>query len=105
MGFFSKSQTKNQGEITVECGDVLDISKVAEFHQQLKTALGKGGEVVLDAAELTRIDATSLQLCTAFFNDAAARKVTAKWRSPSDSLIKSAGLLGLSRQLGLPDIN
>jgi anti-anti-sigma regulatory factor len=105
MGFFSRSDTTNKGEITVDCGDILDISKVAEFHQQLMAALGKGGEVILDAAELTRIDATSLQLCTAFFHDAAARKVTAKWRSPSDSLIKSAGLLGLSHQLGLPDIS
>ena len=103
MGFFSRSEAGEKGEITVQCGDVLDIAKVAEFHKQLKSALGKGGEVVLDAAELTRIDVTSLQLCAAFFNDAAARKVTAKWRTPSDSLIKSAGLLGLSRQLGLPE--
>ena len=105
MGLFSKSDANKNGEITVDCGDILDIAKVTEFHQQLKTALGKGGAVVLDAAELTRIDVTSLQLCTAFFNDAAARKVTAKWRSPSDSLIQSAALLGLSQQLGLPDVN
>ena len=105
MGLFSKSETNNSGEIVVECGDVLDIAKVSDFHKQLKDALGKGGEVVLDAEGLTRIDVTSLQLCAAFFNDAAARKVTAKWRAPSDSLIKSASLLGLSDCLGLPAAN
>ncbi len=103
MGLFSKSADKGKDEVVVSCGDILDIAKAEGFHQELKAALGKGGEVVLDAAELERIDAAALQLCTAFFSDASARKVSAKWRSPSDSLIKSAGLLGLSEKLGLPE--
>ncbi len=103
MGFFSKLGAGGGNEISVNCGDTLDISKAAEFHQKLKSALGKGGEVVLDASELVRVDAASLQLCVAFFADAAARKVNAKWQSPSDALVRSAGLLGLSKQLGLPE--
>jgi len=103
MGLFSKMGAGDSNEISVEFGDTLDISKAAEFHQQLQSALGKGGEVVLDASELGRIDAASLQLCVAFFADAAARKVTAKWHSPSEALVRSASLLGLSQQLGLPE--
>jgi len=105
MGLFSKSDKGNGGVTQVDCGDILDISRVGEFHSQLTAALGKGGEIVIDAAELGRIDAAALQLLTAFFQDAAARKVTAKWNTPSDALIRSAGLLGLSTELGLPDRN
>ena len=105
MGLFSKSGTDTKDEINVNCGDILDISKAADFHQELKTVLGKGGEIVLDASEIERIDVTALQLCTALFRDAAARKVQAKWRAPSDALIKAANLLGLSQELGLPGNN
>lgn len=89
-------------EIQINCLEVMNISKAAEFGQELKSALGKGVGVVLDGSGIERIDAAALQLLTAFFRDAAARKVQAKWHAPSDSLIKAAGLLGLSRQLGLP---
>lgn len=105
MGLFSKPTADGMEEIHVNCGDVLDISRAADFHQELKTALGKGGAIVLDAAEIERIDAAALQLCTALFRDAAARKVQAKWLTPSDALMRSAALLGLSQQLGLPDGN
>ena len=103
MGLLSKLKSSSSDKNIVDCGDSLLISTAADFSQQLKSALGKGGEVILDAANLQRIDAVSLQLCTAFFNDAAARKVSVKWISPSDALVKSASLLGLSKQLGLPE--
>lgn len=105
MGLFSRSAKDARDEIVIRCGDILDISKAADFHQELKVALGKGSEVVLDAAEVERIDAAALQLCIAFFHAAAARKVHARWQTPSIALIKAAGLLGLSRELGLPESN
>lgn len=105
MGLFSKMKDETGDEISLACGEILDISRAAEFHQELKTALGKGGVIVLDGAEIERIDAAALQLCAAFFHDAIARKVQAKWLSPSESLIRAAGLLGLKAQLGLPDGN
>ena len=105
MGLFSKTKDESSDETCVVCGDVLDISRATELHQELKTALGKGGSIVLDGAGIERIDATALQLCAAFFHDAAARKVQAKWLSPSEPLIRAASLLGLNGQLGLPDGN
>jgi len=105
MGLFAKQKDETGDEISIACGDVVDISRVADFHQELKTALGKGGVIVLDGAEIERIDAAALQLCAAFFRDAAARKVQAKWLSPSELLIRAAGLLGLKDQLGLPSGN
>lgn len=105
MGLFSKTKDDESGVVSLACGEVLNISRVAKFHEELKDALGKGGVVVLDGAKLDRIDAAALQLCAAFFHDAAARKVKVKWISPSDPLIRAAGLLGLNTQLGLPDGN
>lgn len=105
MGLFSKTSDETGDEIRVVCGEVLDISRAADFHQELKTALGQGGVIVLDGAQIERIDAAALQLCAAFFHDAAARKVKAKWIAPSDPLIRAAGLLGLKDQLGLPNGN
>lgn len=103
MGLFSRLGSGGDSKTSIECGDTLDIGKAAEFHNQLKSALGKGNEVVLNASELSRIDAASLQLCVVFFSEAAARKLTARWHSPSGSLIQSASLLGLSKLLGLPE--
>lgn len=105
MGLFSKTKAENDAEISIACGDVLDISRAADFHQELKAALGKGGVIVLDGAEIERIDATALQLCAALFRDAAARKVQAKWLAPSGPLVRAAGLLGLKDQLGLSSGN
>jgi len=105
MGLFSKAGNKDEGENIVVCADVLDIAHATEFHQALKNALGKGGVVVLDGAGIERIDAAALQLCVAFFHEAMARKVQAKWLTPSEPLIRAAGLLGLKDQLGLPGGN
>lgn len=103
MGLFKKSTPTGDKEFSVNCGETLDISKAVEFQKQLQDALGKGCTVVFEAAELGRIDAVSLQLFASFFNEAAARKVTAKWLSPSDSLVYAASLLGLTKHLGLPE--
>ncbi len=105
MGLFSKTNEGASDEIVVSCGTVLDISHSLDFHEELKLALGKGGIIVLDGAEIEKVDASALQLCAAFFHDASARKVQAKWRSPSIPLIRAAALLGLSEPLGLPNSN
>ena len=78
MGLFSKEKDQRRDEVIVACGAVLDVSRAADFHKELKTALGKGGVIVLDGAAIEKIDAAALQLCAAFFHDAAARKVQAK---------------------------
>ena len=105
MSLFGKTTAATVDKVIIDCGEILDIAKAGDFHQQLQSALGKGGEITLDGANIDRIDAAGLQLCLAFFRAASARKVKANWQAPSSALIRSAGLLGLSRELGLPDKN
>ncbi len=105
MGLFSKSNGEMVEGNNITCSGVMDISRAAKFHQEVKAALGKGGVIVLDAAEIERIDTTILQLLLGLCRDAAARKVQVKWLAPSDALIRAAALLGLSKPLGLPEGN
>ena len=77
-----------------------DISSVAELHKELKS-LFKHEKVVFDASEVERIDTSSLQLLYAFTREAKVNDVEVTWRSPSDAMKKSAGLLGMEEVLQL----
>lgn len=98
MSFLQKATS---GVTQIECEDVMDISKASGLHTQMKESLGSGSEIEFNAANVQRIDACVLQLFTAFFKAASARKVAVRWVEPSDALLRSAKLLGLSSQLGL----
>ena len=101
MGFLKKGNDTPGGVTQFECEDVLDISRAQELHTQLQESLGLGSEIELNAANIQRIDASVLQIFTAFFKAAAARKVSVRWIAPSDALLRSAHLLGLSSHLDL----
>ncbi|MDH5408527.1 MAG: STAS domain-containing protein [Gammaproteobacteria bacterium] len=98
MSFLKKAAS---GVTRIECEDVLDISKAKSLHEQLKESLGQGSEVELNAANIQRIDACVLQLFTAFFKAASTNSVAVRWVEPSDALLRSAKLLGLSSHLEL----
>lgn len=102
MGFLSKEKNESVDMTSIDCGDVLTIAKVTELQAQLKESLGRGTEIKLHAENIERIDASVLQLYTAFFNAAATRKIKASWIEPSEVLLRSARLLGLSAKLELP---
>lgn len=102
MGFLSKGNDKSVDVTKLDCGEVLAIAQATEVHSQLKESLGRGGEIELNAANIERIDASVLQIYSAFFKAAAARKIKASWIEPSEVLLRSARLLGLSADLNLP---
>jgi ABC-type transporter Mla MlaB component len=95
-----KTKAKPQKQ-KISCGEVLDISAVAEFHGVLKKSLASKKSVLLDASAVERADAAALQLLTAYFQDAKRLKKSVEWDSPSDALCSSAALLGLSEILDL----
>lgn len=98
---------------TIECGETLDVARVAAFrdqlqetlrlHRQLGAAMEGGHEVVLAADRLTRIDAAALQLLVAYFHAARGAKLSVRWASTPEPLRRAAALLGLSDELTFND--
>jgi len=89
---------------SINCGETMDISTVAELHSQLTEALESGKPVILGAEKVDRADTAALQLLSVFFNDAGAKQQDIQWNNPSDNLRRSAALLGLSNILKLETI-
>jgi len=75
----------------IACNDVMDISTAADLKSQLVGALESGLPVILDASQ-------------AFFHDALAQGQDIQWREPSDALVHSSALLGLSKTLKLENV-
>jgi len=82
--------------ITIQCEENLNIAGVNLLHQDLKTAIHDADEIVLKADKIERIDAASLQIFAALFNETEKLGVTVRWDNPSAALIDSAKILGLS---------
>lgn len=87
--------------INIVCEDSVDISGIAELHNQIATELEEGCTISLDASQVERIDTTGLQLFASLFNEAATKNMTINWVNPSDTLRSSASLLGLEELLQL----
>ncbi|MDT8385397.1 MAG: STAS domain-containing protein [Gammaproteobacteria bacterium] len=86
------------------CGEVLDITSVADFRLQLLEALTTKQPVELDASGVERADTAALQLLSAFMQDAHSQQQTVHWKDPSPALRQSAALLGLSPFLQLESV-
>lgn len=87
--------------INIVCEDSVDISGIAELHNQIATQMVEGCTISLDASQVERIDTTGLQLFATLFNDAPSKNITVSWLNPSDALRTSARLLGLEELLQL----
>ena len=85
----------------IACDDVMDISTAANLKSLLVGALESGKPVILDASQVERADTAALQLLASFFHDASAQDQSIQWREPSDVLVHSSKLLGLSTTLNL----
>jgi len=81
----------------------LGMEQMLELHQKLKQVVVLDGKaVVLDGKAVESTHAVGLQLLTAFIGEIASRGAEVQWQGPSDELIASAKLLGLSETLQLP---
>ena len=96
-------QTTASNEYRVLCEEVLDISSASELRDQLLQALVSERPVVLDAEHVERVDTAALQVLSAFVRDAGAHDQAVRWHAPSQSLQRSAALLGLAGVLGLAE--
>lgn len=86
---------------TIDFGEVLDISFAAKFHSQLKDEVEINGSVRFVTTNLTRIDASCLQVLASFMSYANENDIQIEWNEPSDVVIEAAKLTGLTQCLKL----
>lgn len=78
------------------------LAAQAALQAELVAALERGGDVVLDASAVERVDTAALQLLVLLRRELASRDGTLAWRGVSAAFNEAAGLLGLARILELP---
>ena len=91
-----------QHPTVIRCDACLDISGVWDLHGRLRNMLETQQSVVLDAAQVERIDTAVLQTLCAFFQDAQASGMVVQWQQPSLAVQTAARLLNVSACLALP---
>src|SRR5262245_25063552 len=97
------TETLEAQEVTmIHCDACLDISGVGELYARLREALDAHYPIVLEAAQVERIDTAALQTLVAFFQEAQARDLVVQWHQPSIAVQTAARRLNLSMCLALP---
>jgi len=87
---------------TVCLNDTLDIATIEPLYRQLETALAaKQSALLLDAGQVSRIDAAALQLLAAFCREARTHGYSVRWQNPSSALCRAAHWIGLTDWLEL----
>ena len=111
MGFWNTTkkseQDKSEGEALmldatmIDFGEVLDISFAAKLHAQLKDEVEKNSTVSFITSELTRIDASCLQVLVSFMGYAKENEIKVEWPEASDVIKEATHLTGLTEVLEL----
>ncbi len=97
------SQSTNT--LTMNFSPRFNIREVAAVYTELQQLLDKAVNVELDFEDVDVVDTAAIQLLVAFTREARKRGASISWQQPSAALYRSAELLGLSQELGLPDNN
>jgi len=79
----------------------LDIASAGKLHSKLMKSVNRGVNVNLYAARVVKIDTAALQLLFACVKQVRDNGNTVNWHEPSEALLSSAALTGLSEYLGL----
>lgn len=98
-GKTTKGTVKRASRIVL--GESLDIGGATKLHTRLKTCAEKDVDVNLNAAKVESIDTSSLQLLLAFIQRVRDGGHGVNWQKPSEALLKTAALAGLTGDLGL----
>ena len=79
------------------------VKDAAQFKIDLCNCVDSPECVVLDVANVERVDTAALQLLCAFVRDRRARGLKVEWRGHSAPLLEAAELLDMRTLLGLSD--
>ena len=86
---------------TVSLGSALDIANASALKTRLENALAKSLSVTLIGDKVERADTAGLQLIYSFIKQVEHQGCKVSWQKPSDNLIQSSEVLGMSEQLSL----
>jgi anti-anti-sigma regulatory factor len=96
------SQEEGLLPLAITCEASLDISQAQALQSTLHEALAIHQPVVLETAQVERVDTAILQLLCSFIQEARAQGVAVHWHQPSPALRTAARLLDLTACLDLP---
>lgn len=83
-------------EHIVVLSDILDIAAIQPLYRQLEAALASPqSELILDAAQVSRVDAAGLQTLAMFCREARTQGYSVRWKNPSSALNRAAEWTGL----------
>jgi len=111
MGFWNSTKKPEHGKsedetsmvdtTMIDLSEVLDISFAAKFHTQLKDEIETNSTVQFVTADLTRIDASCLQVLASYMGYAKANEIKVEWINPNDVIMDATRLTGLTEILEL----
>lgn len=81
--------------------DNLHISGLESLHEQLMSCYENKQDICLDASQIQKADAASLQLLVSFYQSAPVQGVNVTWKGCSDAFIEASQQVGLSSLLGI----
>ncbi len=89
-------------EHIVRLNDILDIATIEPLYRQLEAALAANQSVlILDAGQVSRVDAAGLQTLAMFCHEARTQGYRVRWKDPSMALSRAAEWTGLADWLEL----
>jgi anti-anti-sigma regulatory factor len=81
----------------------LTIAQSGEFYQRFAELVEQGRDIVLDGSDVSRIDASFIQLLYQVQRALAETSHSLKWVNTSEAITRSVKLLGMDEQLALAD--
>jgi anti-anti-sigma regulatory factor len=95
------ARTSPAGQI--ELAAELTIAHAVDLQRALKERLSLGGALIIDATQVKQIDTAIMQLLVSSWRAAKQRGVVCSWAGVSDSMRRSAVLIGVAEFLSFPD--
>lgn len=85
-------------------GEHINIGSAEKLHTRFRNCAEKHVDVNLNAEKVATLDTTALQLFVAFVQQVRDNGNTVNWHKPSEALLKTAALTGLTTHLNLSKI-
>ena len=94
--------SEHNGETQLVLESQLDVARTRDLYRELDSALSARKPLALDASQVERVDAATLQLLAAFCGAARDANMPVRWSSASAVLRNAATFLDLNETLGQP---